>query len=62
MFDLTQAKSVIETIVLLVMSLWTFRTRSDWDDDSWFFRILNILVVAFLIWQYITLRGLKVGG
>lgn len=62
MFDLTQAKLAIETIVLLVMSLWTFKMRSDWDKDGPIFRILNIFIIVFLIWQYITLRSMKVGG
>ena len=62
MFDLAQAKSIIETIVLLIVSLWIFKTRSDWDKDGAFFRVLNIFVIVFLIWQYFALRGLKTGG
>ena len=62
MFDLTQAKNYIETLVLIVASLWMFKTKTDWEDDSWFFRSLNIAIIIFLVSQYITLSGLKVGG
>lgn len=62
MFDLAQAKNYIETLVIIVMSLWTFKTKTDWEDDSWLLRILNIAIIVFLISQYITLRGLKAGG
>lgn len=62
MFNLTEAKTTIETLVLLVMSLWTFKTRSDWDKDGPIWRILNIFIIVFLIWQYFTLRNMKIGG
>lgn len=60
MFDLVEAKMFIETLVLLIMSLWTFKTRSDWNQDGPIWRVLNIFIIIFLIWQYVTLRGMKV--
>lgn len=60
MFDLVEAKMFIETLVLLIMSLWTFKTRSDWDKDGPIWRVLNIFIIVFLIWQYFTLRNMRV--
>lgn len=62
MFSLAEAKTAIQTLMLLVASLWTFKTRSDWDKDGPIWRILNIFIIVFLVWQYFTLRNMKVAA